>query len=158
MIGNFEKYHGIALRAIIVSAPNTIGIATNDYMGRLNSYLLNGTTAILIKHSAKRLPPWQFTFTAEQIEELTQLHDDANTAWLLLVCGMDGIVALSHAEFWQVVGAVPTSTPFIRIDRDRRTMYRVFGNAGKLSAAKANGVAAVILDACSHDNPYGSLA
>jgi hypothetical protein len=144
VIADFEKYHGTALRAIVVAAASPVTIGRWDEAGRVSSYSLNGRVAILIKHSSKRLPPWQFTFMADQLAELEQLRAEAETVWLVLVCGSDGIVALADREFSEVVGPLTSATPFIRIDRGRRTMYHVFGNAGRLSAAKSNGVGQIV--------------
>ena len=146
MISEFERYHGVALRAIVVSARTPLTIESSKEVGRIDSYRLNGTTAIHIKHSTKRLPPWQFTFTNEEIVELNNLRI-TNSIWLILVCGIDGVLSLSASELNEVVGTSPNRTPFIRVDRERRSMYRVFGNAGRLGSAKANGVGPIIRDA-----------
>jgi hypothetical protein len=109
------------------------------------------TTAVHIKHSTKRLPPWLFTFAGDEIRELVQLRTSADSLWLILVCGTDGVLSISDSEFSEAVGLSPDSTPFIRVDRDRRSMYRVFGNAGKLRVAKGNGVSPIIRDAFGQD-------
>jgi hypothetical protein len=147
MISEFERYHGVALRTIVVSARRPVTIQTCEEVGRIDSYRLNMTTAVHIKHSAKRLPPWLFTFTGDEMRELVALRTAAESLWLILVCGIDGVLSLSDSEFNEAVGASPDSTPFIRVDRDRRSMYRVFGNLGKLGAAKGNGVSPIIRDA-----------
>jgi hypothetical protein len=147
MISEFERYHGVALRSIVVSARRPVTIQTCEEVGRIDSYRLNMTTAVHIKHSAKRLPPWLFTFTGDEIRELVEVRVNSDSVWLILVCGTDGMLSLSGSDFDEVIGISPDSTPFIRVDRDRRSMYRVFGNAGKLSAAKGNGVSPIIRDA-----------
>ncbi len=144
MISEFERYHGVALRSIVVSARRPVTIQTCEEVGRVDSYRLNNTTAVHIKHSAKRLPPWQFTFTSDEIRELLELRSTTNSLWVILVCGPDGMLSLSVSEFDEAVGASLDSTPFIRVDRDRHSMYRVFGSAGKLGAATGNGVGAII--------------
>ena len=147
MIHSFEQYHGVALREIIVCAPGPLHIAPNDDMGRVNSYCLNKRVAVHIKHSAKRLPPWQFTFNDETVEEIERLEAQDLILWLVLVCGHDGLVALSAPEFRQINPAERGTTCFVRVDRDRRTMYRVFGTAGRLASAKARGVMPIFADA-----------
>ena len=103
--------------------------------------MINDNLAILIKHSSKRLPPWQFTFMKDQLDELSDLKAEADAVWLVLVCGSDGMVALSESEFGATVGPIGAASPFVRVDRGPRTMYHVFGNAGRLAGAKPNGVA-----------------
>jgi hypothetical protein len=147
MIGEFEKYHGVALRALIVTSEFPMRIAKAEREGRISSYLVNDHVAILIKHSSKRLPPWQFTFTPDQLAELEKLRGKQKNVWLALVCGLDGLVSLSGREFARIAGPDDLITPFVRVDRDRGTMYRVFGNAGKLAGAKPNGVTEIVQDA-----------
>lgn len=146
MISEYERYHGVVLRELIVTAPGPIRIEKRDEVGRVNSFCLNGQTGLHIKHCAKRLPPWQFTFLDDHLDEVESLERDCGRLWLALVCGMDGIVTLSVREFREITEASDT-TRFVRVDRDRRTMYRVFGNAGKLRSAKARGISSVISDA-----------
>jgi hypothetical protein len=93
------------------------------------------------------LPPWQFTFLDEHLVEIQTLEHKCESLWLALACGMDGIVSLSVREFRAVTETSQDTTRFVRVDRDRRTMYRVFGNAGKLGSAKARGITSVISDA-----------
>lgn len=147
MIGVYERYHGAVLRELIIRAPGPLLVENWDQAGRVDTYVLNQHTGLWIKHSAKRLPPWQFTFTGENLSELNRLIASHPFTWLALVCGMDGIVALSVAEFRTLTDVTNRAARFIRVDRDRKTMYRVFGNAGKLPSAKARGIAAVITEA-----------
>lgn len=138
MIADFERFHGVALRSIIASAHNPVTIEAWDQSGRIDSYVVNGVSAIHLKHSSKRLPPWQFTFTEDEISELSQLRSRTQQLWIVLICGSDGLVCLSDAELRGLIGG--GTTPFIRVDRDPRSMYRVFGNGGRLRRAKAKGV------------------
>jgi hypothetical protein len=147
MIAEYERYHGVVLRELIVTAPGPLVVEKKDEIGRVNSFCLNGHTGLHIKHCSKRLPPWQFTFLDEHLEEIAMLERKCDNLWLALACGMDGIVSLSADEFRKITGASEDTTRFVRVDRDRRTMYRVFGNAGKLASAKARGISPVISDA-----------
>ncbi len=149
MISDYERYHGIVLRELIVKAPASINIEKRDDIGRVNSFCLNGRTAIHIKHSSKRMPPWQFTFSLDNLGEMDRLESVAPSLWLALICGTDGIVVLSRQEFWLITSTKKDVTRFIRVDRDRRTMYRVFGSSGRIPALKPRGVSAVIEDAFS---------
>ena len=143
MIGEFERYHGAAVRDLIVCAGAPIEIEASDDLGRVNSFLVNKRIAIYLKHSAKRLPPWQFTYFPEHIDELTRLRERADSVWLLNVCGQDGVVAVSLEEFTSINRDVG-ETAFVRVDRGRNTMYRVNGNAGKLAKTKRRGLHCVV--------------
>ena len=79
MIGEFERYHGVALRTIVISARRPLVIQSCEQAGRIDSYRLNMKTAVHIKHSAKRLPPWLFTFTFDEIQELVELRTTAES-------------------------------------------------------------------------------
>jgi hypothetical protein len=145
MIHEFEKYHGIALRQLIIEASDEgLSLRVEDSRGRLNSFVMNDSVGLHIKHSAKRMPPWQFTFDAENCEELSSLGDHSTQIWIALVCGPDGVVCLTYDEFLAVNPKDCDATAFVRIDRDKRAMYRVRGSEGALSGAKPRGFARVM--------------
>lgn len=146
MIPDFERYHGAALRDLIVCAGTPLEIAAHDDAGRVNSYLVNRCVALHIKHSSKRTAPWSFTFSEENLTELARLSHCAEATWLALVCGRDGILSLSLEEFHTINPQWAKATSFIRVDRDKRTMYRVFGTNGKLAIAKPRGCYPLVAD------------
>jgi hypothetical protein len=146
MIREFEQYHGVVLRDIVVRASGPITISARDEVGRINSFSLNGEVGLHIKHCSNRLAPWAYTFTSENFAEIEWLAAQVRSLWIALVCGWNGVVSLSLDEFLALTNSDDGRTRFIRIDRDRRTMYRVFGNAGKLKSAKPRGVAAILAD------------
>lgn len=140
MIGDFERYHGSAIREIIVGAKIPVKIEPCDYGGRVNTYIINDVLGIYLKHSSKRLPPWQFTYHYENVAEIERLADRCGGVWLIHVCGYDGAVALSLSEFWTINPRSTEATRFVRVDRERNTMYRVNGTEGKLSRPKRRGL------------------
>jgi len=140
MIGEFERYHGAAIRELIVGAKRPVKIETYDDMGRVNTYRIDDTVGVHIKHSSKRLPPWQFTYLDENLGEIERLAARCDSVWLIHVCGQDGAVALSLSEFWSVNPRGGETTSFVRVDRDRNTMYRINGTGGKLSRPKRRGL------------------
>jgi hypothetical protein len=143
MIGEFEKYHGAVIRDIIVGYGKPIQIEVSDDIGRVNTFILNHKTGVHIKHSANRLPPWQFTYSADNLLEIDQLAKRSQKVWLIHVCGQDGFVALSFDEFNSINSVGAETTRFIRVDRDRNTMYRVNGTNGKLGRSKPRGLNAI---------------
>lgn len=140
MIGEFERYHGAAIRELIVGAERPIKIETYDDMGRVNTYRIDGALGIHIKHSSKRLPAWQFTYLDENLGEIERLTECCRSVWLIHVCGQDGAVALSLDEFWSINPRGGKTTSFVRVDRDRNTMYRINGTGSKLSRPKRRGL------------------
>lgn len=147
MTAEYERYHGIVLRELVVKAGCRLVIEASDDEGRVNSFCVNRRVGLHIKHSAKRLAPWAFTFNEYSVREISQLIKQHKRFWLALVCGYDGIVCLSADEFLALTESETGATAFVRVDRDRNTMYRVFGNAGKLNQAKPRGVAAILSEA-----------
>ena len=107
--------------------------------GRADAFAVGGA-AILVKHSGKRMSPWSFTYQAEHVTELITLCENYSPVWVMLVCGVDGVVALSSAEILELVGSNPGATSWVRISRGRNKMYRVSGTLAELQRAKPRGV------------------
>jgi hypothetical protein len=108
--------------------------------------MIDDRVAVHIKHSSKRIPSWLFTFNDDNVVELERLSKPGVSVWLVLVCGTDGLIAVSFNEFRAINPVWAKATSFVRVDRNRRTMYRVFGTNGKLPAAKPRGISSVIAD------------
>jgi hypothetical protein len=67
------------------------------------AYVANDTVGIYIKHSAKRMTPWRFTFMKEHQEEIDLLKSNLAKVFLVLVCGDDGVACLSFSELKQLL-------------------------------------------------------
>lgn len=143
MIPELERYQGIVLRQLVNSFPEGVRLKSVNVAGRADAFAVNGA-AILVKHSGKRMSPWQFTYQAENVAELLSLRSNYNPVWVMLVCGVDGVVALSADELIQLVGSKPSSTSWVRISRRRNQMYRVSGSLTELERAKPRGVESFI--------------
>lgn len=72
-------------------------------------FLLNNGTHVLIKHSAKKRSPWGFTFTALERNLLLERNCRGSRIILGLVCGSDGVAALTYGEFCSLVPETETS-------------------------------------------------
>ena len=143
MIGEFERYHGAAIRDLVVGCGKPVRIEASDDVGRVNTYILNRKIGVYIKHSASRLPPWQFTYGDDNLAEIERLRKRSRSVWLVHVCGQDGFVALTYDEFRSINSVDAETTRFVRVDRDRNTMYRVNGTDGKLGRSKRRGLNAI---------------
>lgn len=150
MIGESERYQGTALRQIIVSAGRPVRIGTAEASGRIDSFSIE-RTAFQIKYSTKRLPPWNFSFTADQLFEIAALARTFDSVWMVLVCGVDGIVSLRTREFLSITEPRPGGVCSIRIYRNKNSMYRVSGNARELPTAKARGVDELVAEALAQE-------
>lgn len=144
MISDSERYHGAALRNLIVGAGKALTIQTDDDSGQVNTFRLNSDVGIYIKHSSKRLPPWQFTYLSDHIEEIARLAEKCRHVWLIHICGQNGIAVISLEEFFVINPIEADTTRLVRVDCDRNTMYKVNGTGARLSRATKRGLQCVI--------------
>lgn len=144
MVSEFKHHHGFVIREIIVNADAEVSFRALESPGRTCSFLLNDRVVIYIKHSAKRLPPWVFSYSVDNHSEIERLWLERESLWIVLACGIDGIVVLSYLEYSSLTESAKNAARFIRIDRDRRSQYRIFGNLGQLSASKPRGVSVIV--------------
>jgi hypothetical protein len=100
-----------------------------------------------MKHSTKRLSPWQFTFNAENMDEISALSKPEKQIFFVLICGVDGFVVLSHQDFLSINASDLNKTRFVRISRGRGTMYKVSGAGGELLRKMPRGFTKTFNDA-----------
>jgi hypothetical protein len=155
MIPELDRYHGVVLCQLLLGHGGVVRLGMADLSGRVDAFSLNGA-AFQVKHSSKRLSPWQFTYLPENVAELVRLQVGHDPVWVFLVCGIDGVVGLSLPELVSVVGGGATTAASIRVSRSRNSMYRVSGPLGSLPRAKSRGVdgflAAVALGSSQSDS------
>ena len=144
MIRDFERYHGVVLRELIAKASGPLEIESVDCV-RGTVIAVNKNICVTVKHSSKRVAPWLFGFTDHNLKDLKNWTSSFSSVWLALVCGPDGFLTLNLSEF-EEINVRSDVAKFIRIDRNRNTMYRVFGNAGRLQVSKPRGLNQVILE------------
>jgi hypothetical protein len=144
MISDIDRYHGVVFRQLVTGAESPLTIGKCDKYGQINTYALDQKVAIHIKYSSKRLAPWTFSFTVDHLRELAEIQSEFRSVWLVLVCGLDGIVAITLAEFVSITGSRPGGVASLRIDRSRNSMYRVYGNERLLPSARSKGVAGIV--------------
>jgi hypothetical protein len=140
MIAELDRYHGVVLRQLLVSYGRSAQIGVVDESGRVDAFCFQGA-AFQIKHSAKRLSPWRFTYLQEHVDELSSLAETYKPVWVMLVCGVDGVVGVSLEELSSILEFGGTGAAWIRVSRSRNSMYRVGGGRGDLEHAKRRGVA-----------------
>lgn len=143
MIPEFESYHGIVLRDLVVCC-GELSLKCGDTQGRVNTFVLNDQIGLVIKHSTARLPPWLFTYDDNQVEEIEQLRRGCSGFWFAHVCGHDGVMSLSYEEFRSINPTWASTTAFVRVDKGRRTQYRVFGTNGELASKRGRGVGGIV--------------
>ncbi len=126
---DYTFFHGSAL-VRLTQDPRTGGIKL--YQGN-HCYLVNEKSCIYLKHSTKRISPWQFTFLPEHLSEITKIQNDTKALFVVLICNDDGICCLDYPEVAQLilVGNMD-QTKSIRVSRSTHEKYGVSGTDGKL--------------------------
>jgi hypothetical protein len=140
MIDDHERYQGVVLRQIVAASSASVSVRPFRTHGRINSFVLNGTIGVFVKHSTKRMPPWPFTFHADQISDLRELEKAALKSYVSLVCGFDGVVTLPVEDLHQIAGIDDARQAWVRIHRPPRSMYSVWGNRAELAHKVRQGV------------------
>lgn len=139
MIEKLEFYHGAAL-VRVVEDPRCTGIARHPY-----GYRVNESRLVVIKYSTKAHSPWGFTFTAEDVSRLKAAAAEFGECLVALVCGGDGICALSWTDTAPLLGGSPGR---IGAKRGFAGCYALSGPAGELKGKVAmNRWPAIIFDA-----------
>jgi hypothetical protein len=123
MIDKADFYHGAAIAAALEDS-RCIDI------GRCPpGYLVNNSVLALIKYSTKGGSPWHFTFRPEDLGRLQHCPDEAERVVLALVCGGDGICAISAEMACSLLEDAPA---WIAVRRSFRGWYGVSGPKGRL--------------------------
>lgn len=131
MIRDFEFYHGTVFTRLIHASNGKLCVErfpTPDHA----AYVLDGRIGIYVKYSAKRMPPWRFSFQRRHQDEMLQMRNLLENVFLLLVCHDDGIVTLSFDEVKRILDEKHQDLEWISVKRNRRQMYSVAGSDGQL--------------------------
>ena len=119
-----EFYEGAALH-LLARSGNIQGIRYEHPF-----FLLNENLLVHLKYSTRKRSPWGFTFTPDEQVLLQQKASELQTI-IALVCGGDGVAAISYADYVQVA-ALRQSAVHIACYRDHRELYEVNGPDGRL--------------------------
>jgi len=131
MIRDFEFYHGLVFARILHGTQRPLSL--RPFQSASNAaYVVNDSIGIYIKHSAKRMTPWRFTFRKEHQKEIDFLKASFEKVFLVLVCGDDGVVCLSYTELKRILDNQHGLIEWISATRHKREMYSVKGSNGEL--------------------------
>jgi hypothetical protein len=142
MIADYKLYHGAVLAELVDESTRTVGIRESVEEGRLHSYVLDERIGLHIKHSAARLPPWQFTFTPANGQSLEHLREQFGQVFVVLVCWLDGMVCLSLDELEQITAGARPVQGWVRAERSKNEWYSVSGQQAGLK--KPQGLSGLI--------------
>lgn len=131
MIREYKLYHGAVLADLVDRAEIPITIEEQTESGRLLNYIINGSMGLQIKFSTNRLNPWSYTFQPSHTQELVNLKSRFGTAFLVLVCGTDGMLAVEASEVIPSLQISDDRQGYLRVDRRKRGQYRLTGSSGE---------------------------
>ena len=106
--------------------------------------MLDAKVGLHIKHSTKRLNPWQFTFTPANAHELGLLQMSHADSFVVLVCHTDGMVCLTVDEVLSLLAFGQGDQASIRASRHRNELYTVSSGSAELPRKKALGLGPII--------------
>lgn len=131
-INEYEFYNGVVLNGLLKSG-KSIEIADFPTTSK-NSFMLNeNKVGIYIKHSRKVISPWRFTFLKEHQEEFKAMSELCINAFLILVCGKDGIASIKSDVLKKVLDDNHEPAEWLSASRLKRESYAIKGSDGKLN-------------------------
>lgn len=131
MINEFEFFHGLVFARILHATSRPISVE-KFRLDSNASYVLDGTIGLYIKHSAKRMTPWKFTFKKEHKNEIDLLSVKFKNVFIILVCNNDGIACISYSELNRILNNQCDPIEWISVNRHKREMYSIKGSNGEL--------------------------
>lgn len=144
MISDYKLYHGAVLAELIDDVTSALSIQELREEGRLGAYVIDNRVGLYIKHSAARMPPWQFTFSKPNVLELMNLRQEASSVFVVFVCWLDGMVCLSLNELSLILGVGISEQAWVRVARRKNEWYSVSGAAAELPYKKPQGLAPLV--------------
>jgi|SRR6185437_1760529 len=144
MSDEYEFYQGVVLRQLVVNTDFVLMLRPFETQGRISSFVVNGRVGVFIKHSAKRMSPWRFTFAIEQVSDLLDLTTSYSDSFVVFVCGDDGLVTLPVSKLYEIVSFQGTEKVWIRVERPPRSQYAVSGNKSEIPHKISNGIFSII--------------
>jgi len=132
MFDDYEFYQGVVLRNIIVNSDHSVMLRPFVREGRISAFVINSRIGVFMKHSAKRMSPWRFTFSLEQVSDLLDLEAKYFDSFVVFICGEDGLVTLDVASLHQIFTFDDVEKAWVAIERKPRSQYTVWGNRTEL--------------------------
>lgn len=151
MIPDYKLYHGAVLADIVDASNDEISVRAIRNSGRLLNYVINEVVGLQVKYATQRLRPWCFTFPVSHVQALEALRCDFRASFLVLVCRTDGIIAAQADDIIPLLKSVGAEQSWLRVDRKKREMYRLYSQNGEFPA-KFRTTVEPIVDALHQSN------
>lgn len=131
-----DKYHGAALTQI-VEHPSFK--ALNKVDDKYGHYQVNHDRRIMAKYSKGEEPPWQFTFSADDIQTIREDSERKNCkAFVCLTCGRTTVCMLDQKEITEVLDLLTATQQWIRVEVPKGGSIHVSGTRGNCTYAIAH--------------------
>ena len=124
MLDKSEFYHGAAIIRLLENS-KCKAIRKREFLG----YVVNESIFVFIKYTTKARTPWGFTFDQEDIDRCYRMAEKHSKLYLALVCGGDGVCALTWREAEHLLDGKPGR---ISAGRRHNESYAVKGSEAKL--------------------------
>ena len=129
-LNEYEFFNGVVLNRLIRKG-KPIKIDIFPTSGN-NSFMINDKVGLFLKYSTKKISPWRFSFTREHQEEMKIMKDLLSDAYLVLICGKDGIACIEYEELKIVLDEYFEDVEWVSASRLKREQYSIKGSNGKL--------------------------
>ena len=123
MIAKREFYHGVAIVRLLED--KRCQTVRKDELG----YIVNDEVFVFIKYTTKTRSPWRFTFGKDEVKQLNTRATSFRNMVIVLICGGDGICAISWCSASRLLG---NKAGWISTRRKFSEQYAVAGQAGQL--------------------------
>jgi len=123
MIAKREFYHGVAFVRLLED--KRCQTVRKDEFG----YVVNDDVFIFLKYSTKARSPWRFTFVPEEVEQLNFRAGSFREIFIVMICGGDGICAVSWCNACILLGS---KAGWIAVKRKFDEEYAVAGPMDEL--------------------------
>lgn len=119
-----EFYEGAALHLLVRSGQ----VSNLQYTAPL--FIVNGSLPVLLKYCTRARSPWGFTFMPAE-DEVLRDHPQSAKAIIGLICGSDGIAAVSYDKL-SVIADARRAPVHIACYRAHNQHYEISGPNGVL--------------------------
>ncbi|MDD4762007.1 MAG: hypothetical protein PHZ25_03235 [Candidatus Pacebacteria bacterium] len=123
MLDKLEFYHGAAL-VRLMEHPQCRSVRKCGL-----GYVVNDEVYVLVKYTTKHRSPWRFSFDHDDLSGLKSDAQTWKTAVVALVCGGDGVCALTMGQCDRLLGG---GMGWISAKRGFNESYAVAGSADEL--------------------------
>lgn len=146
MTPDYQFYHGTLLHEIVITADRELRIELQNLHGRADTYVIDGSLGLMIKHSTMRITPWSFTFAKDHVDEMRALKSNTKVSFVGFVCGDDGFVCIRDCDLVSILSLTDKDVASVRVERRPRKMYRISSGGNELQSKIARGVEEILFE------------